>query len=103
MNALTIGERLKTLRTLHNYEITTVANFLEITSDKVRSLENNKIKLKVSQLELLCDLYNVDEDYILEGKIQDKIKAIVNVSSADINSAYLINRMIRNIEFINSL
>lgn len=57
--------------------------------------------LKVSQLERSCNLYNVDEDYIVEGKIPEDYTSY-NVST-DVNTTYLINRVIRNIEFINSL
>lgn len=100
---MTIGERLNNLRKLHEFDINDMADFLELTVDDVKSLENNTRKLKVSQLERLCDLYNVDEDYIVEGKAPDNYSINPRISRVDINTTYLINRAIRNIAFINSL
>jgi len=102
MNTQTIGERLKTLRTLHNFDITSIADFLEITTDDIKSLEDNTMKLKVSQLERLCDLYNIDEDYIVYGKIPEDFTSSSDDTIIDVKTAYLMNRVMRNLEFINS-
>jgi len=102
MTTQTIGERLKILRTLHNFDITSIADFLEITTDDVKSLENNTRKLKVSQLERLCDLYNIDEDYIVYGKIPEDFTLSSDDTIVDVKTAYLLNRVMLNLEFINS-
>ena len=63
----TIGERLKALRKKHHFTQKQIADYLEFQQGQIAKLENNQRKLKVSSLEKLCELYNCDEEYILEG------------------------------------
>ena len=100
---MTIGERLKNLRTTHNYTVNSIAAFLDLSPTEVQALENNTKKLMVSQLERLCDLYNVDEDYIVKGIPANNHIHYYDLPTNDINTVYQINRVIRNIEFISSL
>ncbi len=99
----TIGDRLKFLRKQHHFTQKQIADYLEFQQGQIAKLENNQRKLKVSSLEKLCELYNCDEDYILEG-IEDNpthhIAFRSNVKDLNLNTIANMNKIIKNIEFL---
>lgn len=102
----TIGERLKSLRKKHHFTQKQIADYLEFQQGQIAKLENNQRKLKVSSLEKLCELYNCDEEYILEG-IEDnynpKIAFRSNVKNLNLNTIADMNKIIKNIEFLSDI
>lgn len=102
----TIGDRLKYLRKQHHFTQKQIADYLEFQQGQIAKLENNQRKLKVSSLEKLCELYNCDEDYILEG-IEDnyvnKIAFRSNVKDLNLSTIASMNKIIKNIEFLEEI
>ena len=102
----TIGERLKFLRKQHHFTQNQIAEYLEFQQGQIAKIENNQRKLKVSSLEKLCDLYNCEEDYILEGT-EDNSNHIIafrsNVQNLNLNTIASMNKIIKNIEFLADL
>lgn len=99
----TIGERLKTLRKQHHFTQKQIADYLDFQQGQIAKLENNQRKLKVSSLEKLCELYNCDEDYILEGiddNYNDKLAFRSNVKNLNLDTIASMNKIIKNIEFL---
>ena len=68
---MTTGTRLKNLRKEYDFTIDSVAALLEVKPDELYEIESNYKTLTVSQLEILSDLYGVDEEYIVEGRKQE--------------------------------
>lgn len=99
----TIGDRLKLLRKQHHFTQKQIADYLEFQQGQIAKLENNQRKLKVSSLEKLCELYNCDEEYILEG-IEDnsshQIAFRSNIKDLNLNTIADMNKIIKNIEFL---
>ena len=99
----TIGERLKLLRKQHNFTQKQIAEYLEFQQGQIAKLENNQRKLKVSSLEKLCELYNCEEDYILQGIEDNSTHNIAfrsNVKDLNLNTIASMNKIIQNIEFL---
>ena len=99
----TIGTRLKNLRQRHNFTIDSVAELLEIKPIDLEKIESDTKILTVSQLEVLSDLYLVDEDYITDGKSSTMYITEFHQQNIDINTLYQINKILRNIDFLVSL
>lgn len=99
----TIGDRLKFLRKQHHFTQKQIADYLEFQQGQIAKLENNQRKLKVSSLEKLCELYNCEEDYILEGIEDNSTHNIAfrsNVKDLNLNTIASMNKIIKNIEFL---
>jgi transcriptional regulator with XRE-family HTH domain len=102
----TIGERLKILRKKHHFTQKQIADYLEFQQGQIAKLENNQRKLKVSSLEKLCELYNCEEEYILEGIEENSIHNIAfrsNVQNLNLNTIASMNKIIKNIEFLDDI
>ena len=99
----TIGERLKFLRKQHHFTQKQIADYLEFQQGQIAKIENNQRRLKVSSLEKLCELYNCEEDYILQG-IEDNSNHTIafrsNVKDLNLNTIANMNKIIKNIEFL---
>ena len=66
-----MGSRLKHIRKKRGFTQKQVANYLGISQGQLARLENGSRRLrKVSMLEQLCLLYNIDEDWLLYGEGQ---------------------------------
>lgn len=102
----TIGDRLKSLRKQHHFTQKQIAKYLDFQQGQIAKLENNQRKLKVSSLEKLCELYNCDEDYILEG-IEDnynhKLAFRSNVKDLNLDTIADMNKIIKNVEFLSDI
>lgn len=99
----TIGNRLKKLREEHDFTKESLAEFLDLTPSDITKLENNQKKLTVSKLEQLCDLYCVDEEYILENKSVNTQREKYDMENLDVNTQYKMNKIVRNIELLVSI
>ena len=64
----TVGDRLKKLRVEFGFTQKQLADYLGFKQSQIAKLEQDERKLKISSLDKLCDLYNCDEKYILEGQ-----------------------------------
>lgn len=95
------GNILENLRKEHNFDINTVANLLHITRNNMQELENNTQKLKVSQLLILCDLYQIKAEDILNNNF-DEDRNYDNLNQ-DILTTYYSNRIINNLIYLSSL
>ena len=91
----TIGTRLKNLRQKHNFSIDSVADLLEIKPKELEKIESNDKTLTVSQLEILSDLYLVNDEYILYGEDS-------NIHLKDYYQQDL-NKVLKNINFRESI
>lgn len=58
--------RLRDLREDHDLLQKQVADILKITREQYQLYESGKREIKVHQLKILADYYNVSADYILE-------------------------------------
>ena len=102
----TIGDRLKLLRKQHHFTQKQIADYLEFQQGQIAKLENNQRKLKVSSLEKLCELYNCDEEYILEGIGQyskQQLKYRSDKNNLDLNTLADMNRIIQNLKQLHKL
>lgn len=64
-----LGRRMKYVRNYYELPITQIAEFLEISPEEYKSMENgNKSKISIFLLEKLCNLYFIDEEWLIEGK-----------------------------------
>ena len=95
------GNILENLRKEHNFDINTVAYLLHITRNNMQELENNTQKLKVSQLLILCDLYQIKAEDILNNNF-DEDRNYDNLNQ-DILTTYYSNRIINNLIYLSSL
>ncbi len=99
----TIGDRLKLLRKQHHFTQKQIAEYLEFQQGQIAKIENNQRRLKVSSLEKLCELYNCEEEYILQG-IEDNDNHVIafrsNVKDLNLNTIANMNKIIKNIEFL---
>ncbi len=64
--------RLKNLREDHDYTQAYVGEFIKKSQQGYNHIETGRAELKIEDLAILCDLYNVSADYII-GLI-DEIK-----------------------------
>lgn len=86
----TTGNRLKKLRKENNYTKESLAEFLDLQVDDITRLETNEQKLTVSKLERLCNLYCVDEEYIIENKHTSTSREDYDMENLDfLNLAYI--------------
>lgn len=101
----TIGDRLKKLRTMHNFTQKQIADYLGFKQTQIAKLESNDRTLKSSSLNKLCELYNCSEEYILNGigdysKEEFKFRASKNL---DLNTLADMNRIIRNLKELDEI
>ena len=64
-----VGTRLKKLRNTDGYTTKEVAEFLEMTVEEYEAIENNGKLFDTTVLQDFCNLYLVDEEYIVYGTI----------------------------------
>lgn len=68
-NIKNLGERLKFIRDFYGLTSEQIAEFLEIPPDKYKLIEHGgESKISIALLEKLCDLYSVDEDWLIMGE-----------------------------------
>ena len=101
-----IGQRLEKLRKLNNFTQEQIADYLGFKETEIAKLENNQQTLKSSSLNRLCELYNCNEEYILEGTDEYSIKENrfrLNKNNINPNTLAKMNRIIKNIKHLNEL
>ena len=99
---MSIGFRLQSLRCEYNFSVESVAQFLDITPSLLNDFEEDKKTLTLSQLEMFCDLYAVDEEYILENKKKHSLVKF-DADNLSVDATYKMNRLVRNLEFLSSM
>lgn len=62
-----VGTRIKKLRNIDGYSTKELAEFLEMTVEEYEAIENNEKLFDTTVLRDLCNLYMVDEEYIVYG------------------------------------
>ena len=100
---MTIGSILKQLRNNYKFSIEEIAEFLDITTFELKLIEQNKKMLTVSQLEVLSDLYLVNDEYILCGEDSSIHLKDYYQQDLDVNTTYQINKVLKNIDFLESI
>lgn len=101
-----MGERLKKLRKKHGYTQKDIANFLDISQTLVAKIENNERNLKLTKLLKLCDLYDVNEEYVLYGEPleEDEFKVYIKKSKGiSIETMYRMNKICRNLHEMSKI
>ena len=101
-----MGKRLKMLRLDNNYSQREVGEFLGISQSLLAKIESNDRNISLTRLLSLCDLYNVDEDYVLYGKgTYDKDNFSFRKDGQDVNLKIIakMNRIVKNMKLMNSL
>lgn len=63
-----VGERLKQLRTSHNYTQQEIADILGVTKATISKYETGQRRLNADYIERLSNLYGVEPYYILFGQ-----------------------------------
>ena len=102
----TVGDRLKKLRKENNFTQKQVADYLGFKQTQIAKLESNDRTLKLSSLNKLCELYNCDEEYILEGIGQyskQQLKYRSDKNNLDLNTLADMNRIIQNLKQLHKL
>lgn len=102
----TVGDRLKKLRKINNFTQEQIANYLGFKQTHIAKLENNDRTLRASSLNKLCELYNCDEEYILDGKGYYSIEEFrfrSDKNNLDLNTLSDMNRIIRNLKELTEL
>ena len=97
-----IGSRIKNLRQKYNFTSDSVAMLLDVKIDELEKIESDCMVLTVSQLEQLCDIYCVDEEYILDNYVSTH-KKLFYMENLDVNTQYNMNKIVRNIDFLVSI
>ena len=73
----TIATKLKTIREGAGYKQEDIAEYLNSTPQKVSSMETGRTRVDAETLASLCELYNVDANYVLginrPAEITDKL------------------------------
>lgn len=62
-----IGSRIKQLRTSDGYMVEEVAEYLGLSVDEYKDIESNKRLFDTTVLDAICNLYMVEEEYIING------------------------------------
>ena len=104
--SITVGERIKKLRSENNFTQEQVADYLGFRQTQIAKLESNDRTLKSSSLNKLCELYNCTPEYILDGigeysMVNFKFRSAKN--DLDLNTLSNMNRIIRNLKHLNKL
>ena len=60
------GDRIKTLRTAHNYSQVQLAQKLDVSKQTVSNWENNNILPSIEMLVKISTFFSVSTDYLLE-------------------------------------
>lgn len=103
---VTVGQRLKKLREDNNFTQKQIADYLGFKQTQIAKLENNDRTLKSSSLNKLCELYNCNPEYILEGigvYSIEPYKFRSNKNNLDLNTLADMNRIIRNLKQLHEL
>ena len=98
-----MGKRLEKLRKKHDYSQQEVADFLVLSQSQLAKVESNKRNLKLSEIIQLCNLYNVEEEYILYGKgnlNEDNTLFKKENDHIDLNTIARMNRITNNLIFM---
>lgn len=104
---MNIGTALKTLREQCGYTPRSVAEFLEISENRLHEIENGRINITENILYRLCSLYGVFEDKLIKEN-GDLKPLIPSCSAADLQAEDLrvvssINRIALNQDFMTGL
>lgn len=101
----TIGKRLKYLRKYNNFTQKQVGDYLNFKQSQIAKLENDERKLKSSSLNKLCELYNCDPEYIINGKGEYSKETFKFRSDTelDLDTLAKMNRIIRNLKQLEKL
>lgn len=101
-----VGYRLKKLREDNNFTQKQVGDYLGFKQTQIAKLENNSRTLKSSSLNKLCELYDCQPEYILEGIGEysiEQYKFRSDKNNLDLNTLAEMNRIIRNLKQLNKL
>lgn len=101
-----MNNRLKKLRIEHNFTKKQLADYLNITPDKIDKLEENEIKLNHNYLFKLSKLYKCSPQYILNGvlpcsNINSDFR--INDKNVDLETIADMNNIIENLEFLSRI
>lgn len=64
---MTVGERIRELRTLRNITQEQLASFLKVTSSSISEWERDKNEPRAWSVQRMADLFGVSSRYIMEG------------------------------------
>lgn len=100
-----MGNRLKQLRESHNYSKEEISQFLDINLSLLEDVESDDKNLELTKLLKVCDLYNVDEDYLLYGKINKKDECYFKKdnNNIDLETIAKMNRIMNNLQFMKDI
>lgn len=74
-----VGERLVQARKHYGFTQKQVADYLGITQGQMSRLERGTRSLKISLLEQLCSLYNIDEEWVVDGVGDSKLNRRLHI------------------------
>ncbi|RAP47708.1 MAG: hypothetical protein BZ135_01650 [Methanosphaera sp. rholeuAM6] len=101
-----IGKRLKKLRLDNNYSQNEVAKYLGISQSLLAKIESDKRNINLNRLLMLCDLYNVDEEYLLYAKgsyDKDNFSFRKDTSRVNLETIASMNKLVKNIKLMNTI
>lgn len=71
---ITIGQRIKNLRTDLKYTQEQLAELIDKTKSNVSGYENDKFEPSAQTIIALCKVFNISSDYLLFGTTNDTLK-----------------------------
>lgn len=98
-----IGGRLKNLREKHKFTQAEVAEYLNISQGHLANIESNKRNIPLTQIVKLCDLYNVEEEYVICGEKTDAEHEIAfrkENKNMDLRTTARMNRIINDLKLL---
>lgn len=75
-----ISKRLKELRTVSGFSQEKLAELLDVSRQTISSWENERSYPDVHNLIMLCDIYSVSLDDLMEGDIETMKKEVANTT-----------------------
>lgn len=94
-----LGDRIRELRSAHNYNQVQLAQKLSVTKQTISNWENNNIQPSIDMLISLADEFGVSTDYLLE---RDK-RATLDVSQLNASQMAHIHWLIQDMCAYNQL
>lgn len=96
------GEKLKTLREANSLLQKEVATKLNIDCPMLSKIESGERKAKKNHVELLAELYQTDQKYLVDYWLADQLIKIVESENVGLNALSIAERILKT-RILNTL
>lgn len=98
-----LGNRIKNLRLMYNYSESMLSEYLDISVDTLKGIENGVVAINTVQLSKLCDLYDCPYQYLIEGGDYEKQEIMNHSGVTDLKAIAKMNQVKNNLIFLRKL